>query len=217
MRDPNDNRNTPAAAAAAAVKQTAAAMKAARVSDIPARPQPQARAQIGLTVPISTALKMADERAQPSAPAATGAPSAAPTGPAQQYSTPNFQVQTAAPGWTFLEKLRAQVMRPDFIRRVLAPLVWEMFGYFDQNPAERKKRLTLALLVLLEKGDDWVATNFPLTDYRAVVKMAVDNPLTDALEARLTEAAAVVIGDAIERAYSAVKPVFDWLRAALGK
>lgn len=217
MRDPNDNRNTPAAAAAAAVKQTAAAMKAARVSDIPARPQPQARAQIGLTVPISTALKMADERAQPSAPAATGAPSAAPTGPAQQYSTPNFKVQTAAPGWTFLEKLRAQVMQPAFIRSVLAPLVWEMFGYFDQNPAERKKRLTLALLVLLEKGDDYLAANFPLTDYRAVVKMAVDNPLTDALEARLNEAAAVVIGDAIERAYSAVKPVFDWLRAALGK
>lgn len=217
MRDPNDNRNTPAAAAARAVQQTAAAVKAARVSDIPARPQTQARAQIGVNVPISTALKMADERAQASAPAATGAPSAAPTGPAQQYTTPNFKVQTAAPGWTFLEKLRAQVTRPDFIRTVLGPLVWQMFGYFDADPAERKRRLTLALLTLLERGDDYLAANFPLTDYRAVIKYAVDNPITDAMEARLSEAAAVVIGEAIERAYSAVRPVYDWLRAATGK
>lgn len=209
MRDPNDNRPpSPAAAAAAAVRQTAAqvtAQRAAQVQDIPARRVlhvDHGKTTLSAAAQVSAALAQAQATA-PSAPAA-----------AQQYTAPSVP---GTPSWTFLERLRAQVLKPEFIRAVLAPLVWEMFKHLDSNPSERRARLTLALLTLMERGDDWVAQNFPLTDYRAVVKMALDNPLTDAAQARLSEAAAVVLGEAIERAYSAVKPVFDWLRAALGR
>lgn len=106
-----------------------------------------------------------------------------------------------------LDKVSAVLNRPGFIRDVLAPAVWDMFQHLHSSPDERRARLTLALLTIMEKGDDYLWQHYSTPGN--LLKYALDNPMTDAAQARLASDAAVRLSDAVQTVFEALKPVYD--------
>lgn len=164
-----------------------------------ARPLAAERPAVTLGVSLNTQRPPND--AVPVVPPSQPADRVEPTGWAEAGPNPLYNPLYAA--------VSRQLAQPGFVRDTLAPAVWDMFQHLHDAPVERRKRLTLALLSVIEKGDDYLAAHYGKPGN--LLKFALDNPITDAAEMRLADEAAGLIEANVQAVFEVLKPIYDRL------